>query len=90
MKNKTNYNKTSIDKLSNEKPVVYEIKTKIGNTNYVGVAKKGRVTDRIKEHLTEIPGASVSIKQFPTISEAREAEKKTIKHKQPKYNQQGK
>lgn len=89
---KVKYNKTSINQLSNEKPVVYTIETEGNRPNYIGSAKGNRVIDRIKEHLDlgKIPGATVKIRQFDTVSKAKEAEKKAIKSKQPKYNQQGK
>ncbi|MGI6393573.1 MAG: hypothetical protein ACOX2F_02385 [bacterium] len=90
MVKKVIYRKTEIEKLPNDKPVVYEIETESGKSNYVGVAQKGRVTERIKEHLGEIPGSVVKINQFSSIEKAREEEKKMIKKKQPKYNEKGK
>lgn len=90
MVKKTKYNNTAIDNLSNDKPVVYRIKTEGGNTNYVGVAKRGRVQERIKEHVGEIPGATVSIEQFDSIADARTNEVNVIKRNKPKYNKQGK
>ncbi len=87
---RVNYNKTKIQNLPNDKSVVYRIETKSGKTNYVGVAKRGRVQDRIGEHLGEIPGAKVKIEQFSSIKEARSKEANVIKRSQPKYNKQGK
>ncbi len=87
---RVNYNKTKIQNLPNDKPVVYRIETKSGKTNYVGVAKRGRVQDRIGEHLGEIPGAKVMIEQFSSIKDARSKEANVIKRSQPKYNKQGK
>jgi len=46
----TNFNKTGIDKLPNDKPVLFKILTPSGNTNYAGIAKKGRVQERLNEH----------------------------------------
>lgn len=59
------FNKTGAAKLPNDKPVVYKIQTPTGKTNYVGIAKRGRVQDRIQEHLDkgEIPGVRVHIEQ---------------------------
>ena len=75
-------NKTSISRLPNDKPVIYKIKTKGGNVNYVGVAKRGRVQERIKEHLAGgkdyVPGAKVQIEQFSSIAEARKKESYVI------------
>ena len=87
---KVKYNETSIDQLPNDKPVLYRIETETGNLNYTGVAKRGRVRDRIKEHLGEIPGANVNIEQFSSINDARNKEKNVIKRNQPKYNEQDK
>lgn len=89
MVKKAKYNKTSIDNLPNNKPVLYKIKTENGGLNYTGIAKRGRVTDRIKEHLGEIPGATVTVEQFSSIADARAKETNVIKRSKPKYNKQG-
>ena len=83
---------TGIEKLPDEKPVVYRIQTDGGKTNYVGVAQRGRVQDRLREHLDagEIPGAKVQVEQMPTIQEARDTEARIIDRTQPKYNEKGK
>ena len=90
-KKTVNNNKTSIGKLPNDKPVMYKIKTEGGNVNYVGVAKKGRVQERIEEHLQRqedyVPGAKVQIEQFGSIAEARKMEAAAIKRIQPKHNE---
>ncbi|MCH7818318.1 MAG: hypothetical protein IIB40_02040 [Candidatus Marinimicrobia bacterium] len=83
------FNEKGLDKLPNDKPVDYKIITASGATNYVGIAKRGRVQERIKEHLGEIPGAKVIIEQFSSIAEAREKEKNIISRTKPKYNKQG-
>ena len=90
MAKKAKYNKTEIEQLPNDKPVLYRIETENGNLNYAGIAKKGRVQERIKEHLGEIPGASVSIEQFSSIDDARQKEKNVINRNKPKYNVQDK
>ncbi|MEN8250701.1 MAG: hypothetical protein ABFS32_17340 [Bacteroidota bacterium] len=89
-KKKTKYNEASIDQLPNDKPVLYRIETPVGNLNYAGIAKRGRVKDRIKEHLGEIPGATVKIEQFGSIDDARKKEQNVIKRNKPKYNKQDK
>lgn len=89
MPKKANYNKTAIQNLPDDKPVVYRIKTDTGNINYVGVAQRGRVQDRILEHIGEIPGKTVLVQQFSTIAEARKNEKNVINKNKPKYNKQG-
>ena len=87
-------NETNIDKLPNDKPVMYKIKTEGGNVNYVGVAQRGRVQERLKEHLPDgkdpIPGAKVQIEQVSSIAEARKMETAAIKRIQPKHNEQSK
>ena len=90
MVKKVKYNKTAIEQLPNDKPVLYRIETENGNLNYTGIAKKWRVQERIKEHLEEIPGASVSVEQFSSIDDARKKEKNVINRNKPKYNTQDK
>jgi len=93
-KKTANYNKGGVEKLPNNKPVVYRIKTDSGKTNYVGVAQRGRVQDRIKEHLADgkdsVPGVKVQIEQMPNIGAAKEKEARIISRVEPKYNEQGK
>ena len=91
-KKTVNFNKSGAAKLPKDKPVVYKIKTAGGNTNYVGVAHRGRAQERIQEHLDagNIPGAKVQIEQVSSIAEARQKEQNIISKSQPKYNEQGK
>jgi len=84
------YNKKGISHLPDDKPVLYRIKTESGNLNYVGIAKRGRVRERISEHLKEIPGAKVQIEQFSSINDAQKKEINVIRRAQAKYNKQGK
>ncbi len=86
---KADYNKTAVQKLADDKPVVYRIQTKGGKDNYVGVAKRGRVGERIAEHLDTIPGAKVKIEQHSSIQDAKASEARIIKRHQPKYNDRG-
>jgi excinuclease UvrABC nuclease subunit len=87
-------NETNINKLPNDKPVMYKTKTEGGTVNYVGVAQRGRVQERLKEHLPggkePVPGAKVQIEQVSGIAEAKKIEAAAIKTMQPKYNEQGK
>ena len=85
---KTRYNKTGIENLPDNKPAVYKILTAAGKANYVGVAKRGRIQERISEHLGEIPGATVQIQQTDSIAVARKKEAKIIKRSKPRYNKQ--
>jgi len=84
------YDKKGIEQLPNDKPVLYRIKTESGKMNYVGVAQKGRVRDRLSEHLGQIPGAKVQIEQFSSIKDAQKKEVNVIRKTQAKYNKQGK
>lgn len=86
---KVPYNNKGIKELPKDKPVLYRIETAGGNPNYVGVAKRGRAQERIREHIGENPGASVSVRQFSSIAEARKEETRVIKQKQPRYNEKG-
>ena len=88
-------NKAAINSLPNNKPAVYRVVSKYDDLLYVGVAKKGRVRDRVMEHLPgkrgTIPGgAKVQIEQQAWIEEAEKKESGIISRSTPKYNQQGK
>ena len=88
-KKTVNFNKSGIENLPNDKPVVYKILTDSGSNNYTGIAKRGRVRERLAEHLGSIPGAKVQIEQVDSIQNARGKEARIIKRSHPKYNQQG-
>jgi hypothetical protein len=87
-------NQEGIAKLPDDKPVVYRILTEGGRNNYTGVAKRGRVQERLEEHLSggkdPVPGAKVQIEQARTIEQAREKEARIIARSKPRYNEQGK
>ena len=55
------FNQKGIEKLPDNKPVVYKILTEGGKNNYTGVAQRGRVQERLQEHLPGgkdyVPGA---------------------------------
>lgn len=91
---KVPFNKQGIEKLPDDKPVLYKIETEGGRTNYAGVAKRGRVQERLAEHLAggkdPIPGASVRIEQMPNIREAEAKEARVIARTKPPHNRQGK
>ncbi len=54
------------------------------------MAKRGRVQERINEHLDEIPGATVQIQQTDSIADARKKEAGIIKRSKPRYNKSAK
>ncbi len=93
VKKTVTFGEAGIEKLPDDKPVVYKILTPGGNNNYTGVAKRGRVQERLQEHLPSgkdpIPGAKVQIEQMPTISEAEAKEARIISRSKPRYNEQG-
>lgn len=86
------FNQKAVSGLPNNKPVVYRILTEHGKDNYVGVAQRGRVQERLNEHLDQgkIPGAKVRIEQKPTLRDAKKSETRIIARSQPKYNKKGK
>ena len=88
------FTEESIGKLPNNKPVTYKILDNSGKNIYTGIAQRGRVQDRLKEHLEErglaSAGNKVVIKQKGSKDEARNSEARIIKRSKPKYNKQGK
>ena len=94
-KKSTKFNSRGIKKLANNKPAVYTIKGSGGDPLYIGIAKKGRVKPRIKEHLPGSihpvsGGKTVAIQPKPSIRHARKSEADLIKKLQPPVNKQGK
>jgi hypothetical protein len=88
------FSKNGISELPNNKPVLYRILTGGGRNNYIGIAQRGRVQDRLQEHLPGakdyVPGAKIRIEQMSSIEEAREKEQRIIARSQPPHNTQGK
>jgi excinuclease UvrABC nuclease subunit len=93
-KKTVNFNKSGVSKLPDDKPVVYKIKTSGGHTNYVGIASRGCVQERLQDHLAGgkdyIPGSKVEIERMNSISEASKKETTIISKTKPKYNKRGK
>lgn len=89
------FNKQGIERLAKNKPIVYKIKDGGGKNLYTGVAKRGRVEERLKEHL---PGAKdpirggkrVEIQQKGSIDEAHKSEARIIRREMPPQNKKGK
>ena len=89
------FNKGGIEGLAKDKPVVYDIQNKSGKTLYTGSAKKGRVEQRLKEHLPGGPdpvrgGAKVKIRQQSSLAQAQKSEARSIKTNKPPQNKKGK
>ena len=85
------FTQEGIKKLPNDKPVVYKILTMGDNNNYTGVAKKGRVHERLEEHLADekdpIPESKIQIEQVHSIGDAEKKEKLIISRSNPRYNE---
>ncbi len=89
------FDKQGIERLAKDKPVVYKIEDGKGENLYTGVAKRGRVEERLKEHL---PGAKdpvrggkrVVIQQKSSIDEAHKSEARIIERQMPPQNKKGK
>lgn len=90
----TGFNKSGISKLPNDKPVVYKILTESSKNNYTGIAKRGRVQERLREHLSDgkdpIPGRKVQIEQMSSIADAQAKESRVIVRSKPPHNIKGK
>ena len=89
------FDEKGIESLAKDKPIVYDIQNKQGGTIYTGIAKRGRVEQRLKEHLPGgsdpiSGGARVKIKQQPSIATAKKAEARAIKRNKPPKNKKGK
>jgi len=85
----------SIDALPNDKPVVYRILNSEDKNVYTGVAKRGNIRDRLKDHLPggqdPVPGGvKVQIEQKDSIDQARDTEARIISRTRPRHNKQGK
>ncbi len=88
------FTKSGIAKLPDNRPAVYRVQTESGKTNYVGVAKRGRVQERLTEHLpggkNDVPGTKVRVEQAKSIEQAKQTEARAIARSGPRYNEQGK
>jgi hypothetical protein len=89
------FNLEGISQLPNDKPVTYRVLGKDGNNLYTGSAKRGRVQDRLREHLAEGPdlirgGAKVEIEQQASIADAQAKESRIIARSKPPLNKEGK
>jgi len=90
MRKTVRFTKEGIAKLPENKPVVYKIITKQGSINYIGMSPRGRVRERLSEHLPggpdAIPGSKIVIEQMDKIPFARRKEAMMIRRFEPKYN----
>jgi len=84
------YNRQGIAKLPEDRPVLYRIIDASGTMNYVGVAQKGYVRERLSEHLARIPGVKVQIEQFANFEEAMKKEINVIRRAKARSGREGK
>lgn len=89
------FNTDGIEGLAKDKPVVYQIENSKGQNIYTGVAKRGRVEERLKEHLPGAKdavrgGVKVKIQQKSSIDAALKSEARIIKSQQPSQNKKRK
>jgi predicted GIY-YIG superfamily endonuclease len=89
------FDKKGIESLSKDKPIVYQILNEKNKNVYTGSAKRGRVEERLKEHLPSGSdpirgGAKVKIQQKKSIDDAQKSEDRIIKKDKPAQNKRGK
>ncbi len=84
------YTASAVSQLPDNKPALYAIQTANGRIDYIGLATQGHVRERIRQHMSgksgRISGAKVTLLQFDTIEEARNAEAITIQEFSPRHN----
>jgi hypothetical protein len=84
------YTRQGLARLPEDKPVLYRIIDASGSMNYVGVAQKGCVRERLAGHLGKIPGVKVRIEQFANLEEAMKKEVNVIRRAKARYGREGK
>lgn len=89
------FNKTNIKNVPKNKAIVYEITNNAGKNLYTGVAGRGRVQQRLTEHLelkkNHITGGTkFKIAQVKNKERALKVEEQIIKKEAPKFNKQHK
>jgi excinuclease UvrABC nuclease subunit len=83
--------KANIEKVPGDKPGVYRIQNAQGKTLYIGMAKGGRLNDRIAEHKGEFKGGTrFQYKLAPNKETAERIERKEIKNWKPVFNKKDK
>jgi hypothetical protein len=87
------FTQDAIEKLPKNLPVVYTISSET-EVLYVGTAKRGRVRERLNEHLSTGPdpiqgGSKVQIEQMQSIGDAEKKATRLIAERKPPQNKQG-
>ncbi len=90
-KKSSDFTEEAIESLAKDKPVVYQILNKNNKNIYTGSAQRGRVEERLKEHLPGGPdpirgGTKVKIQQKSSVDDAQKAEQRIIKQNKPPQN----
>jgi len=93
--NARKFNKNNIKSIPNDKPIIYRLQNNKKQKLYTGIAKKGRIPERLFEHINlkkeRIPGATkIKIVQMPNVEKAKIIEKRLMKKFQPRFNIQNK
>ena len=84
------FTKKTVEDLPNSNPSLYVLERQ-GKPIYAGVAKRGRLQDRLQEHMdqNDVPGATrVRVRPTSSIDEAKVAEKDFIRREKPRFNDQ--
>ena len=85
----------NIEKVPENKAIIYKIKNPAGKNLYTGVAGRGRAQDRLWEH-KELKRESIhggtrfQFAQVKNKERAENIERQIIKKEQPKFNEQNK
>lgn len=89
------FTKINIEKVPEDKAIVYKIKNSAGKNLYTGIAGRNRAQDRLWEHkklkIEKISGGTrFQFVQVKNKDRAEQIEKQIIKKEQPKFNEQNK
>ena len=85
--NSQSITKKYIEKVPKNKPGIYRIKNSQNETLYIGMAKGGRLNERIEEHKGKFKGATrFQYKLAPSKEAAERMERKEIKNWKPVFN----
>lgn len=89
------FTKANINKVPENKSIIYKIKSNTGKNLYTGIAGRGRGQDRLLEH-KELKSEKISggtrfqFTQVKNKGRAEQVEKQIIRKEQPKFNEQNK
>lgn len=89
------FTKDTIEKVPENKAIVYKIKNATGKNLYTGIAGRRRAQDRLLEHKRLkreriVGGTKFQFAQVKNKERAEKIEKQIIRKEQPKFNEQNK